>query len=125
MKNSSFPVTSIQSLQMDEKTPTAEMFSPIAEKPKLSQVPMPKQSDFIQSESDPYSDNCLEQLESLDNLDSTLDDTCEIKTTKTETNHVRCNKNNIKLELKPLELKPPELRPQKLVTPGKKIYQNS
>lgn len=94
------------------------MFSPISEKPKLpSPLPMPKQSDFIQSESDPYSDSCLEQLESLDNLDDTLEDS-DLQMETRSVKNVKKPISIIKLDLKPLELKPPEVKPQKLVTPG-------
>lgn len=97
-------VTSIQSLQLDDKTPTAETFSPISEKPKLpNPLPMPKQSDFIQSETDLYSDLCSEQLESLDALE-------EEEPPKV-----------VKLNLKPLELKSLDIKPQKLATPGYRL----
>ncbi|GLV42585.1 Eps15 homology domain containing protein-binding protein 1 [Carabus blaptoides fortunei] len=99
-------VTSIQSLQLDDKTPTAETFSPISEKPKLpNPLPMPKQSDFIQSETDLYSDLCSEQLESLDALE-------EEEPPKV-----------VKLNLKPLELKSLDIKPQKLATPGQDLLE--
>lgn len=81
---------------------------------------MPKQSDFIQSETDPYSDNCLEKLESLENIQESIEESLDIKTDTAKKN---TKNTNIKLDLKPLELKPPELKPQKLATPGQDLLE--
>lgn len=107
-----FLVTSIQSFPPDGKTPTAETFSPISEKPKTGMsIPAPKKSDFQESETDVYSELCSQQLDSLDFLEE------EPEREDNVTSKVRST--NIKLQ--PLDLKQnePKLQPQKnTTTPG-------
>ncbi|KAK4873284.1 hypothetical protein RN001_015313 [Aquatica leii] len=115
-------VNSIQSLTRDDKTPTAETFSPLSEKPKMPyQMPVPKQSDFNQTETDPYSDLCSEQLEKLDSLDE-----------ESENDSVMQSRpKNVNLKLQSLDLKinePKEtisVKPQqhKLTTPGQDLLE--
>lgn len=65
-------MNSIQSLSRDDKTPTAETFSPVNERIKLvnsQSVPPPKQSDFPQTDTDFYSEQCSDLLEKLDSLE--------------------------------------------------------
>lgn len=109
-------VNSIQSLTRDDKTPTAETFSPLSEKPKMPyHIPLPKQSDFNQTETDPYSDLCSEQLEKLDSLE----EECE------NDNVSPPRPKNVNIKLQPLDLKinepkePVKPQQQKLTTPGK------
>lgn len=103
---------------MDDKTPTAETFSPMGEKPKIpNPLPMPKQSDFIQSETDIYSDLCSQQLESLDTIEEDVPIEPPPKIIQPQLPKVKT------LNLKPLELKPPELKPQKLATPGQDLLE--
>ncbi|KAF5289663.1 hypothetical protein FQR65_LT11780 [Abscondita terminalis] len=115
-------VNSIQSLTRDDKTPTAETFSPLSEKPKMPyQMPVPKQSDFNQPETDPYSDLCSEQLEKLDSLDEECENDCVAPT----------RPKNVNLKLQSLDLKINEpkdtisVKPQqqKLTTPGQDLLE--
>ncbi|KAK5640350.1 hypothetical protein RI129_011161 [Pyrocoelia pectoralis] len=115
-------VNSIQSLTRDDKTPTVETFSPLSEKPKIPyQIPLPKESDFHQSDTDPYSDLCSEQLEKLDSLE----EECE------NDNILPPRPKNVNLKLQPLDLKinePKEtvsVKPQqqKLTTPGQDLLE--
>lgn len=63
-------VNSIQSLSRDDKTPTAETFSPQTDKTKLVKaLPPPKPSDFPEPDRDIYSEECSDLLENLDNLE--------------------------------------------------------
>lgn len=105
-------MTSIQSFPPDGKTPTAETFSPLSEKPKIPMlIPAPKRSDFQESETDVYSELCTEQLDSLDLLGE--DPESEIKFTG------KVRTTNIKLE--PLDLKQNEPKPlpqKNTTTPG-------
>ncbi|XP_031332503.1 EH domain-binding protein 1 isoform X1 [Photinus pyralis] len=115
-------VNSIQSLTRDDKTPTVETFSPLSDKPKIPyQIPPPKQSDFNQSETDPYSDLCSEQLEKLDSLEEECENDVVLP----------ARPKNVNLKLQPLELKinePKEtisIKPQqqKLTTPGQDLLE--
>lgn len=112
-------VNSIQSLTRDDKTPTAETFSPLSEKPKMPyHIPLPKQSDFNQTDTDPYSDLCSEQLEKLDSLE----EECENDSTSPP------RPKNVNLKLQPLDLKINELKEpvkpqQKLTTPGQDLLE--
>ncbi|KAF5302964.1 hypothetical protein FQA39_LY10142 [Lamprigera yunnana] len=115
-------INSIQSLTRDDKTPTAETFSPLSEKPKMPyNVPMPKQSDFNQPETDPYSDLCSEQLENLDSLE----EECE------NDSIISSRPKNVNLKIQTLDLKINEsketsnikLQQQKLTTPGQDLLE--
>jgi hypothetical protein len=111
------PVTSIQSFSRDDKTPTAENFSPIAEKPKISTVvPPPRLSDFAENEIDPYSEQCTELLDKLDALEEDV-----------ETDSVPKPPKTVNPKLKPLELKEhidaPKSQQQKLTTPGQDLLE--
>jgi hypothetical protein len=110
-------VTSIQSFSRDDKTPTAENFSPIAEKPKISTVvPPPRLSDFAENEIDPYSEQCTELLDKLDALEEDV-----------ETDSVPKPPKTVNPKLKPLELKEhidaPKSQQQKLTTPGQDLLE--
>lgn len=110
-------MTSIQSFPLDGKTPTAETFSPICERPKIvRQIPAPNQSDFQQNEVDPYSELCTQQLDSLDNLEEELEND-SVVSSKEKTIVMKPQK------LQPLDLKKnePKQPPQKLTTPGEYI----
>ncbi|XP_044268877.1 EH domain-binding protein 1 isoform X2 [Tribolium madens] len=108
-------VASIQSFSRDDKTPTAENFSPISEKPKVSGVPPPRFSDFAEDDVDPYSEQCTELLDKLDALEE--DGESESVT----------RPKSVNLKLKPLELKEhidlPKNQPQKLTTPGQDLLE--
>lgn len=111
---SRFSVTSIQSFPLDGKTPTAETFSPIGEQPKIvTQVPPPKFSDFKETDTDPYSELCTQQLDSLGNLEE-----------EPEIEFTPPTKKESTAKLQPLDLKrnePKPQPPQKLTTPGEYI----
>ncbi|ERL86810.1 hypothetical protein D910_04214 [Dendroctonus ponderosae] len=63
-------INSIQSLSRDDKTPTAEMFSPMQAKTKLVKtMPLPNASDFQDTERDIYSEECCAILENLEDLE--------------------------------------------------------
>lgn len=106
-------VSSIQSFPRDDKTPTAETFSPLAEKSNLPSIsiPPPKKSDFMEPETDIYSELCTEQL---DNLDKPVEEN------ENSFNNLQ-RPSNVNLQLQPLDLKNNESKNQKLTTPGKKI----
>lgn len=108
-------VASIQSFPKDDKTPTAETFSPISEKAKIPfKAPAPKQSDFPQAASDMYSELCSEQLENLEELEEETETTAVVPPPKIK---------SFSLKLQPLDLKenePPKA--QKLTTPGRFPY---
>lgn len=108
-----FTVSSIQSFPRDDKTPTAETFSPLAEKSNLPSmsIPIPKKSDFMEPEIDIYSELCTEQLDNLDKLMEENDNSLS---------NVQ-RPNNVNLQLQPLELKDNETKEQKLTTPGNKV----
>ncbi|XP_015833178.2 EH domain-binding protein 1 isoform X2 [Tribolium castaneum] len=106
-------VASIQSFSRDDKTPTAENFSPIGEKPKATTVPPPRFSDFAEDDVDPYSEQCTELLDKLDALEEDEESVPRPK--------------SVNLKLKPLELKEhidlPKNQPQKLTTPGQDLLE--
>ncbi|XP_063911063.1 EH domain-binding protein 1 isoform X2 [Zophobas morio] len=109
-------VTSIQSFSRDDKTPTAETFSPISEKPKIpAAIPPPRFSDFAENEVDPYSEECTELLDRLDALEE-----------DGESENIPKPKS-VNLKLKPLELKEhidiPKNQQQKLTTPGQDLLE--
>ncbi|XP_018572519.1 EH domain-binding protein 1 isoform X2 [Anoplophora glabripennis] len=124
---------SVASIQSDEKTPTAETFSPPAEKSKLVKpvsVPPPKESDFATDDNDIYSEQCTELLDRLENLE----EECEAEfPTVNVINQLPVNKptetivqKSVNLKLEPLELKEhiemPKA-PQKLTTPGQDLLE--
>lgn len=118
----------VASIQSDEKTPTAETFSPPAEKSKLVKpisVPPPRESDFANNDNDIYSEECTELLDKLENLE----EECETELSTVNISNPPASKTteasvqkNVNLKLEPLELKEhiemPKA-PQKLTTPGK------
>ncbi|RZC41943.1 EH domain-binding protein 1, partial [Asbolus verrucosus] len=109
-------VTSIQSFSRDDKTPTAETFSPMSEKPKIqAAIPPPRLSDFVESDIDPYSEQCTELLDKLDGLEE-------------DSEHDSVSKpKSVNLKLKPLELDEhvdvPKSQQQKLTTPGQDLLE--
>lgn len=108
-------MTSIQSFVRDDKTPTAEMFSPLSEKPKvLTNIPAPRQSDFAQSDNDPYSELCTQQLDNLDSLEEESD-------ISNISSPPKVKSINLKLQL--LDLKENEPPKQKLTTPGQDLLE--
>ncbi|KAK9702012.1 Calponin homology (CH) domain [Popillia japonica] len=108
-------ISSIQSFPRDDKTPTAETFSPLAEKSNLPSmpIPVPKKSDFMEPEIDIYSELCTEQLDNLDKL---------IEENDNSLSNVQ-RPNNVNLQLQPLELKDNESKEQKLTTPGQDLLE--
>ncbi|KAJ8922190.1 hypothetical protein NQ315_004125 [Exocentrus adspersus] len=124
---------SVASIQLDEKTPTAETFSPPTEKSKFQSVPPPKESDFPRNDNDIYSERCTELLDKLENLEE--ENEAEISSIKnnlpsatkpvkpTELNGVE---RNVNIKLEPLELKEhieTPKAPQKLTTPGQDLLE--
>lgn len=73
-------------------------------------MPLPKLADFAESETDPYSEECMEVL---DQLEAVEEDSNEVAISKPKL---------ISVKLKPLELKEhvelPKTPQQKLTTPG-------
>lgn len=115
-------VDSIQSLTSYDKTPTAESFAPLTEKPKVSTIiPPPRESDFNIPERDAYSDMCFEQLEKLDIVEEERES--DVSAESINVNPPKSN--NVTIKLQPLDLKVNEpvketkLQQQKLTTPGK------
>ncbi|XP_045461918.1 EH domain-binding protein 1 isoform X2 [Harmonia axyridis] len=123
-------ISSMQSFPCDDKTPTAETFSPPGEQfnEKLcSKTPVPKHTDFLQNEVDLYSEKCTEVLDNLDTLEEEEcnDDVFEIPSPSVVKHKNEENKDNLKL--KPLEFKEQHFEtkkePQKLTTPGQDLLE--
>ncbi|XP_044750717.1 EH domain-binding protein 1-like protein 1 isoform X2 [Coccinella septempunctata] len=123
-------ISSMQSFPRDDKTPTAETFSPLGEKLSdkfSSKTPAPKTTDFTQNEVDTYSEQCTQVLDNLDTLEEeeSNDDVFEIPSSS-----IVKDKNDEKkdiIKLKPLELKEQHLEAkkeqQKLTTPGQDLLE--
>lgn len=94
-----------------------EITSPLYDKPKLyTKVPAPKKSDFLESETDVYSDLCSEQLDNLDTFAEESKTTISVSSPRPS--------KNFSLKLEPLDLKenePPKM--QKLTTPGQDLLE--
>lgn len=129
-------VSSIRSFGPDDKTPTAETFSPISiDKSKLVRspsIPPPRKSDFNESERDFYSENCMEVLDRLGEEDEDGNDNLPTPSTKenknlTNHNNVQASQNvdkNVNLKLKPLELEADQSKnQQKLTTPSQDLLE--
>ncbi|XP_019869615.2 EH domain-binding protein 1-like protein 1 isoform X2 [Aethina tumida] len=123
-------VNSIQSLSRDDKTPTAETFSPVNERIKLvnsQSVPPPKQSDFPQSDTDFYSEQCSDLLEKLDSLEEeTEEDIANVNIGTANTPPTKPVRNSVNLKLQPLELKETIETPKnasKSTTPGQDLLE--
>lgn len=87
------------------------MFSPIAEKPMfVTNIPPPKSTDFLEPDTDPYSEYCTEQLDKLNEFDEEFENSSKTP----------LRPNNVCLKLLPLEAhKENESKTQRLTTPGK------
>lgn len=98
----------------DDKTPTAETFSPIMDKPKIiTNLPPPKSSDFLETDTDPYSELCSEQLDNLEEIEEDNDNITKQPP----------RPKSVNLKLQPLDVqKEIDSKSQKLTTPGKIIY---
>ncbi|KAJ8967060.1 hypothetical protein NQ314_003120, partial [Rhamnusium bicolor] len=121
---------SVASILLDEKTPTAEMFSLPNEKSKLVKsmsVPPPKESDFVSNDNDVYSEECMQLLDKLDSLEEECEnDFGNISDLPTSNLSQMNARQNLKLKLKPLELKEHIETPraqQKLTTPGQDLLE--
>ncbi|XP_030753930.1 EH domain-binding protein 1 isoform X3 [Sitophilus oryzae] len=134
-------INSIQSLSRDDKTPTVEMFSPIADKSKLvKNFPAPKVTDFPAIDRDIYSEECSDLLDKLDNLEE--DDLLDRKPTTapkivsvstkpevtlTSKPIAETNNKNASLKLPPLDLNKDHIETpkhqQKLTTPGQDLME--
>ncbi|CAH1126450.1 unnamed protein product [Ceutorhynchus assimilis] len=118
-------MNSIQSLSRDDKTPTAETFSPMADKSKLIKtLPPPKPSDFKEPELDIYSEECLELLENLgEEEESSLPKITGV-ISKVD---VACTNEKEIIKLPPLELNKDFIETpknsQKLTTPGQDLLE--
>ncbi|KAL3285011.1 hypothetical protein HHI36_019139 [Cryptolaemus montrouzieri] len=123
-------IASMQSFPRDDKTPTAEMYSPQWEKSsqKLNlQAPVPRMSDFSQNDVDIYSEQCTELLDNLDTLEEE-DNADFIESVKEKTPPpVQSAEKKAPMKLKPLELKEQHLETrkeqQKLTTPGQDLLE--
>ncbi|XP_022906817.1 EH domain-binding protein 1 isoform X2 [Onthophagus taurus] len=116
MASTPISISSIQSFPKDDKTPTAEVISPIAEQPIIlpsCSVPPPKRSDFHEPETDIYSEMCSEKLDNLDKLQEETDHSFIAPT----------RPKSMNLNLKPLDLKNNEIKTQKLTTPGQDLLE--
>lgn len=118
----------MQSFPRDDKTPTAETFSPPGEKftdKFSSKTPAPRRTDFAPNEVDVFSEQCTEVLDNLDTLEEeeSTDDIFEIPSSSVVKEKHEVKKDTLKL--KPLELKEQhfELKKeqQKLTTPGREL----
>lgn len=127
----------VASILLDEKTPTAETFSPIKEEDanrSSKSVPPPKESDFLSPERDIYSDRCTELLDNLESVTEETENDFKSDTppvnsnSKSNVNNQKTNLNNknINLKLTPLDLKEDHIEvpknQQKLTTPGNVIF---
>lgn len=121
--------STVASIIMDEKTPTAETVSPIPENSKLVKqsctIPAPSQSDFVDNDSDIYSQQCTETLDNLENLkEEEGEDEFGNICSSLPVNKPMTTKKAVNLKLLPLELtehiETPKTQ-QKLTTPGKKL----
>ncbi|KAL1516839.1 hypothetical protein ABEB36_000685 [Hypothenemus hampei] len=126
-------INSIQSLSRDDKTPVAEIITPITENSKLVKtMPRPKPSDFEECEQDLYSEECSDLLEQLDDIKE--EDTLEIPSssavTEKEVKILLPNKKDVEIkEIKPTSLEltkdtieTPKVQ-QKLTTPGQDLLE--
>ncbi|KAH1004093.1 EH domain-binding protein 1 isoform X3 [Dendroctonus ponderosae] len=130
-------INSIQSLSRDDKTPTAEMFSPMQAKTKLVKtMPLPNASDFQDTERDIYSEECCAILENLEDLEeeesvenpsvaNLVSVTAKVETVTPVKEETISRGGNIKLP--PLELdrdliETPKNQ-QKLTTPGQDLLE--
>lgn len=125
------------SILLDENTPTAETFSPAKEDQdpsKSKTAPPPKASDFVNLESDIYSERCTELLDNLESVTEETESDFKLEPPPVNSNANKTNvniqtqktnlsKNHINLKLTPLELKEDHIdlpkNQQKLTTPGK------
>lgn len=126
----------VASILLDEKTPTAEAFSPIKDsdlsKPKT--VPPPRETDFVNPENDLYSERCSELLDNLESVveetenDFNSEESTDTTNSKTIATNISSNINiinkNINLKLAPLDLREDHIElpknQQNLTTPGKR-----
>lgn len=126
----------VASILLDEKTPTAETFSPLKEDPesvKLKTVPPPKQSDFASPENDLYSERCTELLDNLESVTEETENDFKLESQSVNSMPKINNGNNVtsksslniknnNLKLTPLDLKEDNIElpknQQKLTTPG-------
>ncbi|XP_017772923.1 PREDICTED: EH domain-binding protein 1 isoform X2 [Nicrophorus vespilloides] len=120
-------VNSIQSLSRQDKTPTAETFSPIVEedKPQLKlNIPAPKDDDFHETETDPYSELFEKQLDNLEEevTSSSASTVPVVAATSEEIRNVApvVRPKSVSLKLQPLELKD---HSEKLTTPGQDLLE--
>nr|XP_023021120.1 EH domain-binding protein 1-like [Leptinotarsa decemlineata] len=124
---------SVASILSDDKTPTAETFSPtkdIAKQTKLPSVPPPKETDFVSDDNDIYSEKCSEALDNLDSSiteegDGDFNKVTPLSFTKKDKieNDTR---NTVNLKLEPLEQKEQIEIPnpqQELSTPGQDLLE--
>ncbi|CAG9824256.1 unnamed protein product [Phaedon cochleariae] len=118
---------SVASIPSDDRTPTADMFSPSIDHPKLVKisVPPPRETDFATSASDIYSEECMEVLDNLDhldNLESSMDegkgDSVRIVAQEKSTN----KSAHLKLPLDSRESVETKAQ-QKLATPGQDLLE--
>ncbi|XP_050511479.1 EH domain-binding protein 1-like protein 1 isoform X1 [Diabrotica virgifera virgifera] len=127
---------SVASILSDEKTPTAETFSPTNDMNKPVRplpVPPPKETDFLTNEQDFYSEQCTETLDNLELIaEEGESETHAINVPKPATEVekpkvVEVNvKKNVNLHLQPLEFKEQIETPknqQKLSTPGQDLLE--
>ncbi|XP_074038547.1 EH domain-binding protein 1 isoform X2 [Leptinotarsa decemlineata] len=124
---------SVASILSDDKTPTAETFSPtkdIAKQTKLLSVPPPKETDFVSDVNDIYSEKCSEALDNLESSiteegDGDFNKVTPLSFTKKDKieNDTR---NTVNLKLEPLEQKEQIEIPnpqQELSTPGQDLLE--
>lgn len=123
---------SVDSILLDDKTPTAETFSPpngVSKSSRPLSVPPPKESDFVVNEKDIYSEQCTETLDNLELIAEEGEGETIVKpTTENEKPKiVDVNvKKNVNLHLQLLELKEQIETPknqQKLSTPGQDLLE--
>ncbi|VEN63236.1 unnamed protein product [Callosobruchus maculatus] len=124
---------SVASILSDEKTPTAETFSPLNEHSKLVKplcFPAPRASDFLSSDSDIYSEHCTEVLDKLESLaeenENDLSKSSSQSSIPPSKPVVQVSRNNVNLKLQPLDLKEHIETPknqQKLTTPGQDLLE--
>ncbi|CAH0546795.1 unnamed protein product [Brassicogethes aeneus] len=122
-------VNSIQSLSRDDKTPTAETFSPLNEKSKLvnsAPVSAPKPGDFQEPDTDFYSEQCSDLLDKLDSLEEENEDDLAIVNLPSSSPPMKPIRNSVNIKLQPLDLKEMIETPkscQKSTTPGQDLLE--